>query len=238
MRKVAILVDGGFYRKKANLHFGFKSPSERASELIKYCKMHLMERSLFPQKEKIADRVFNDLYRIFYYDCPPIAKTVYHPLLKANVDFSRKETYKWMTSFLEELKHKRSLALRLGVLADETAHYGLRNETIKKLFSQKLNISEIEEKNFELVLRQKGVDMKIGIDITTIAYKHLANQIVLIAGDSDFVPVAKLARREGIDFIIDPMGNKLLSDLVEHVDGVRSYYKAKCFNNKSINPQA
>ena len=35
--------------------------------------------------------------------------------------------------------------------------------------------------------------------------------------------------REGIDFIIDSMGNPLCSDLVEHVDGVRSYYKAKCF---------
>ncbi len=28
------------------------------------------------------------------------------------------------------------------------------------------------------------------------------DQIILIAGDSDFVPAAKLARREGIDFHI------------------------------------
>jgi uncharacterized LabA/DUF88 family protein len=30
-------------------------------------------------------------------------------------------------------------------------------------------------------------------------------QIVLISGDEDFVPALKLARREGIDFILDPM---------------------------------
>lgn len=236
MRKVAILVDGGFYRKKASFHFGYKSSSERASELIKYCKMHLIERPLFPSKIAGLDR-YNDLYRIFYYDCPPIKETVYHPLLKKNINFSKTETYAWMISFLEELKHKRSLALRLGVLANETAHYGLKKEIIKKVFSQELDISKIKEEDFELVLKQKGVDMKIGIDIATIAYKRLANQIVIITGDSDFVPVAKLARREGIDFIIDPMGNKLRSDLIEHVDGIRSYYKAKCFYTKPVDPQ-
>lgn len=234
MRKVAILVDGGFYRKMANFHFGIKTASERAYELIKYCKMHLIERPLFSQHQDKSHKVYNDLYRIFYYDCPPITKAVYHPFLKKSVDFSKTELYTWMASFLEELKHKRSLALRLGFLGDSTAYYGLKNEVVKKLFSDRMNISEITEQAFELVLRQKGVDMKIGIDIATIAYKHLANQIILITGDSDFVPVAKLARREGIDFIIDPMGNKMLSELVEHVDGVRSYYKHQSFKKCNL----
>jgi uncharacterized LabA/DUF88 family protein len=44
----------------------------------------------------------------------------------------------------------------------------------------------------------------------------------LISGDSDFVPAAKLARREGIDFILDPMGQVIRDDLSEHVDGIRS----------------
>ena len=41
-----------------------------------------MGRSNRPVKE-YDDRV---LYRIFYYDCPPIAKTVYHPLLKLGIE--------------------------------------------------------------------------------------------------------------------------------------------------------
>lgn len=234
MRKVAILVDGGFYRKKASMAFGIKSPSERAYELVKYCKMHLREPPLFPQDPKKSCRFYNELYRIFYYDCPPISRTVYHPLTQKNIDFAKTESYTWMTSFLEELKHKRSLALRLGILADNTVYYGLKNNTIRKLFSKKIDISNITERDFDLVLRQKGVDMKIGIDITTIAYKRLANQIILISGDSDFVPAAKLARREGIDFIVDPMGNKILSDLIEHVDGVRSYYKSHSFKVNNL----
>ena len=48
------------------------------------------------------------------------------------------------------------------------------------------------------------------------------NQIILIAGDSDFVPASKQARREGIDFILDPMRNPISSDLYEHIDGIRT----------------
>jgi hypothetical protein len=47
--------------------------------------------------------------------------------------------------------------------------------------------------------------MKIGLDIASVAYKRQADQIVLVAADEHFVPAANLARREGIDFILDPM---------------------------------
>ena len=76
------------------------------------------------------------------------------------------------------------------------------------------------DKDVSLNIDQKGVDMKIGIDIASIAYKHQVDQIVLIAGDSDFVPAAKLARREGIDFVLDPLGSKIKDELFEHIDGL------------------
>lgn len=44
----------------------------------------------------------------------------------------------------------------------------------------------------------------------------------MIVGDSDFVPAAKLARREGIDIILDPLGQKVHAHLHEHTDGVRT----------------
>lgn len=64
--------------------------------------------------------------------------------------------------------------------------------------------------------------MKIGLDIASITLKKQVDQIILIAGDSDFVPAAKLARREGIDFILDPMWNPIKPHLFEHIDGLRS----------------
>ena len=46
--------------------------------------------------------------------------------------------------------------------------------------------------------------------------------IVLFSGDSDFVPAAKLARRERIDFILDPMMANVEPQLFEHIDGLKS----------------
>ncbi len=39
--KTAIMVDGGFYRKRAAYLWGKKTPDERMAELYKYCWDHL-----------------------------------------------------------------------------------------------------------------------------------------------------------------------------------------------------
>ncbi len=64
--------------------------------------------------------------------------------------------------------------------------------------------------------------MKLGLDVAAMAFKGQVDQIVLVAGDADFVPATKLARREGIDIVLDPMGGTPAKDLLQHVDGVRS----------------
>ncbi len=58
------------------------------------------------------------------------------------------------------------------------------------------------------------------IDISTLSFKRQVNQIILISGDSDFVPAAKHARREGIDFILNSLGAPIKEDLFEHIDGL------------------
>lgn len=80
----------------------------------------------------------------------------------------------------------------------------------------------LDKNSVYLGLRQKGVDMRIGVDITSLVLKKQADTIILVSGDSDFVPAAKLARREGIDFILDPLWQKVNSDLFEHIDGLQS----------------
>ena len=69
------------------------------------------------------------------------------------------------------------------------------------------------------------MDRKLGTDIAYITLKKQVDQIILIAGDSDFVPSAKLTRREGVDFILEPMGQTINDDLNEHIDGIRSKIK-------------
>jgi len=68
--------------------------------------------------------------------------------------------------------------------------------------------------------------MKIGVDIASLSYKKQVDKIILISGDSDFVPAAKLARREGIDFVLDPMRSDIKPELYEHIDGLYSCFPA------------
>lgn len=86
----------------------------------------------------------------------------------------------------------------------------------------KITIDDLTENDVQFDFSQKMVDMKIGLDIASITLKKQVEQIVLVAGDSDFVPAAKLARREGIDFLLDPMWNPIKPHLFEHIDGLHS----------------
>lgn len=222
--KTAILVDGGFYRRRTQKVSGDISAQKRADELENYCRRHLN----FNNKH-------NDLYRIFYYDCPPTAKRIFHPFLQKQVDL-----YVWMNAFISELKKKRKFAIRLGKLAEEQAHYTIRPEVVKKLCNGSLSFTDLSETDFCIQIEQKGVDMKIGLDISSMAYKHQVDQIILISGDSDFVSAAKLARREGIDFILDPLGSPIKPDLFEHIDGLRTCDKAYIAHTttKALNSKA
>ena len=215
MIKTAILIDGGFYRKRAKYLWGVKTAENRAKELNAYCWAH------FSKKDGVASR---SPYRIFYYDCTPSRRSVFHPLTRKNVELDKSDTYTWISAFLGELKKRRKFALRLGTLADKP-NYNLLPLVTKDLLGGKRTLDELTEKDFEFHAQQKGVDMRIGIDIASLAYKNLVNQIILISGDSDFVPAAKLARREGIDFILDPMGADIKDDLFEHIDGLETPWR-------------
>jgi uncharacterized LabA/DUF88 family protein len=164
---------------------------------------------------------FTELYRIFFYDCLPLDKKIHNPITKKAIDFSKTEEFTFRNALHQEIKRLRKAALRLGRLS---AHGGwvIKAEIMKCLLNSTVEFQSLTDNDFVYDIRQKGVDMKIGLDIASLAYKKLVNQIILIAGDSDFVPAAKLARREGIDFILDPMWNAINPDLHEHIDGLRS----------------
>ena len=213
MDTVAILVDGGFYLRRAKSLLGDLSAEESAEALHDYCMRHLNHK-------ENGYWVRDNLYRIFYYDCPPMDRNVYHPLLKRDKSMKKEPLYTWMTAFQNELRNKRKVALRMGRLSDNGIGYVFAVDTVKKLCSGTLLVSDLSESDFVLATKQKGVDMRIGLDIASMAYKHQVTKMILIAGDSDFVPAAKLARREGIDFVLNPMGAKINPDLNEHIDGI------------------
>ena len=135
-----------------------------------------------------------------------------------------------MKAILEALKHQRKVALRLGTIKDGR-RWILYDSASSKLLKREISVDELKEDDVYYDMHQKGIDMKIGVDIASLALKRFVDKIVLISGDSDFVPAAKLARREGIDFVLDPMHSSHVENtLFEHIDGLSSiplYYQKK-----------
>ena len=146
---------------------------------------------------------------------------LHHPLTKKAVDFGKSNEAVFRLELHENLKKKRKVALRLGHLAGDTP-WTIKPQVIDDLLKGKKQFETLQEVDVIPAVRQKGVDMRIGIDIASLAFKKQVDQIVLMAGDADFVPAAKMARREGIDFILDPMWQSIPPNLNEHIDGLRS----------------
>lgn len=216
---VAVLIDGGFFLKRYNALVGKgHTPEQVARNLYTFAHRHVGSE--------------NHLYRIFYYDCAPFDKKVHNPVSKKVIDFKTTAQFNFRMELFEELKKKRKIALRLGVLR-ESKNWSLRPGLTKDLIDGKITVADIKDSDITYDLRQKGIDMKIGVDIASLALKKFVSQIVLISGDADFVPASKLARREGIDFILDPMWNNIDASLFEHIDGLKS----TCPKPKHLTPK-
>lgn len=212
IRRTAILVDGGYYRVRSRALWGDKSAKDRAKELYDYCMLHITE----PTEPR-------DLYRIFYYDCPPMTRTMTHPLTGNTIDYSTLPGTRWSKEFYANFTNERKVAVRMGELAETTATYVLKDDALNDLLKKTRTVDDLQESDFRLDVKQKGVDMRIGLDVASLARERLVDQIILIAGDSDFLPVAKMARKNGVDFLLDPMKQFTKKSLRNHVDGIESF---------------
>ncbi len=221
MGKTAILVDGAFFLKRALKIFGPLEPEDLAKKLFYYSCKHLRAHNYHSSYDK---PIRDELYRIFYYDCPPLNKKLHHPITKVAIDFNTSDKATWRKDFLQELTHRRKVALRLGKVDEINTNWVIKPSLTNKIINGKIAVADLKEDDVILITKQKGVDMRIGIDIASLAYKKQVDRIVLIAGDSDFVPAAKLARREGVDFVLDPMWAPIKPDLFEHIDGLKSTF--------------
>lgn len=192
------------------------------------------------------------LYRAFFYDALPYSGKAQHPITGANIDYSKSAVALKRLELFELLRKQPKVALRLGrVTADKHWTLNSRHtkavvkvqRLVDELKAIKSSVDSNDQRASEIaasILRmeptlekistdsvarnfnQKGVDMRIGTDIASIVLKKQASTIVLVSGDSDFVPAAKLARREGAEFILDPLWQQVSDELHEHIDSLKS----------------
>lgn len=216
MTKVAVLVDLGFFLPR------YRSLIERDAEPPHTPKQ--VAHAVFQTALSHVSRQRGEqLYRIFVYDCKPLAKKARYPISGKSVDFSKTRLYHFRNELHRELVCKRKVALRLGELM-EGSRWIVKPAPLERLLKRRLTIEQLTDSDLRYDVAQKGVDIKFGIDIASLAYKRLVEKIVLVTGDSDFVPAAKLARREGLDVVLDPLWNHIAESLHEHIDGLKSVW--------------
>lgn len=216
--KTAILIDGAFFIKRYRLLKGHIDGSSMAAAIHEHALKDLELLNKQSEKRKEAKR---ECYRILFYDCPPLEKKLHNPVTGKSLDLAKSKEALFRNELHAALRKKRKVALRLGKIADYGA-WQLKPEKLKKLLKGELSVGALTEDDVDYDMKQKGVDMRLGLDISALAHNRSVDQIILIAGDSDFVPAAKVARRLGIDFVLDPLRSNISADLQEHIDGIIS----------------
>ena len=222
MTKVAILIDGGYLLKRlpaVRPDIEISNAESVAKSIEQLVKGHLDQLNKIHQ----APHPFRLLYRCFYYDAKPYDQKAHKPVSKQAMDYAKSDQAQFRNSLFECLRGRPNFAVRLGeVRVEKDRRWILKADKQKHLLDGKMELKELVDEDFVPALRQKGVDMRIGIDIASITLKRQADTIVLVAGDADFVPAAKLARREGARFVLDPLWQKVSPELFEHIDWLRS----------------
>ncbi|MCR9256625.1 MAG: NYN domain-containing protein [Alphaproteobacteria bacterium] len=220
MSKVAILIDGGFFLKRLA---SLKPDADLKSAETVAKLVDTLVRSHLDQHNKIVHNKnqYSLLYRTFFYDARPYLKRGHLPISRKSIDYSKTPEAIFRNDLINVLRRRSSLAVRLGEVRLERS-WILKEGAQKALINREISVDELTDDDFAPGLRQKAVDMRIGLDIASLTLKRQVDTIILVTGDSDFVPAAKLARREGVRVILDPLWRDVSEDLFEHIDGVKS----------------
>lgn len=144
-----------------------------------------------------------EIHRILYYDCAPYKGSAKLPVSGQMHDFKGSDLW------LAELSRKDLFAVRRGVLK-------FRGWKVK---SVPVSPASLQDSDFAPVFEQKGVDMRIGLDIALFSQTHSVNRIVLISNDTDCVAALKFARRAGLQIVLVALPNSQTApELLAHAD--------------------
>lgn len=198
--KFAILLDGGFVTKVLQARLG-KYPA--ADDVLVEC-----ERIL-----KLPDFVDHDLLRIYFYDARPASGVIQNPADKSEIDLSSTPVHSHYSALLDALELKPNVALRLGETV--TGGWMIGNRAFKDMIK---NPRPAMAKDLVPNIQQKGVDLRIGLDIARLSLRENVSSIVIVTGDSDLIPAFKFARREGVRIYLDHLKSSVRRGLKVHVD--------------------
>lgn len=196
MPQFAVLIDGAFATRKLGTQ---RNPVD-AAQIDGFIKLLCSHEALAGHR----------LYRVYFYDAPPATDKVTIPLGGGVIDFGKTPIAKRNHALHQQLRKLDNVALRMGEVA-------LNGWKVKDLKTTQTTI-QVNHTDLVPVFQQKGVDMRIGLDIAALTLKKIAQIIVLVSGDSDFVPAMKFARREGAQLYLVPLNHGVKDSMYEHAD--------------------
>lgn len=198
--RYAVLLDGGFViQKLKTLHRRFPSADDVVG-LCEQLKAHEALKTL-------------DLLRIYFYHAPPAKDEITNPLSGKTTRLADTDVYAKNKSLIDSLEMKPDFALRMG----ETVVYDWKLG--KKAMEAIVEKSRpVEGKDLVPNISQKGVDLRIGLDIARLALRQMVQVLVVVTGDSDLIPAFKFARREGVRVYLSHMNHGVRRDLKAHTD--------------------
>jgi uncharacterized LabA/DUF88 family protein len=150
------------------------------------------------------------IFRIIYYDSPQYKGRVQLPVSGLWHQFNPTDT------LLDDLAKSERFACRYGSLGFR----GWKPRSIPLSGGVPLSDSD-----FKPVFEQKGVDMRIGLDVASFATRQSVDRIILTSGDTDMIPAMKQARKSGLEvgMVQLPAPAKRLHDnLQRHSDFIRN----------------
>lgn len=198
--RFAICVDGGFVQK---VLWARNQRIPTAADILGECER-------ISQHEAFANC---DLLRIYYYDAPPSQAQLVNPIDGSLLDLQATETYQSSVRLQAELKSAPNVALRMGDVL--SSGWRVSENAIGKISREP---RPLEATDLKPNLHQKGVDIRIGLDIARLALKDTVRSLAVVTADTDFVPAFKFARREGIRVYLDTLGKPCRPELIEHSD--------------------
>lgn len=202
MKKAAILIDGEWFRRSLEIALKGQLP-------------HGVTADVMYKNARLALAPDEELFRLFYYDCPPYQGKETNPIDKSTVDFRAMKKFQSRSLFLSEMKAKDFVALRLGIARNRG--WTLSDSYIRRAIAG-TPPNPPQANDVFLALEQKGVDMRIGIDVATLTLKRIVDRIILVSGDTDMIPAMKLARREGVQVVLVEVASPQGMSLPKHLD--------------------
>jgi uncharacterized LabA/DUF88 family protein len=201
MKNVAVLLDAGFVLKRLYAVRGRRHAE--AEHVYQFAHACVLEGE--------------ELFRIYFYDCPPYEESGCNPLDPGRrIDFGAGPVARRKRKLQQRLSVMSSVAFRRGELL--LKGWRLREQALRTWAREPRHPTA---RDLEPDFTQKRVDMKIGLDVAWLASKQIVDRLILVTGDSDFIPAMKFARREGTQVVLVPMGVPVKNPLREHADFVR-----------------